>query len=132
MPYTLLQPGTIEAIQTEQAAVHGGSTTMRSPDLIQILLDRAIALNESAATDLASLAACYAYGLAHGKPFHDGNLSTALICTELFLTINGHRLLADDSTCVLGFSVLADGELSAESFTNWVRTHIAPREEAVF
>jgi death-on-curing protein len=126
MPFTLLQPATIEAIQTEQAAVHGGRTALRNPNLIQALADRASALNESTATDLASLAACYAYGLAHGRPFQDGNLSTALICTELFLTLNGHRLLADDSTCVLGFSVLANGELSAEAFANWVRSHIAP------
>jgi death-on-curing protein len=126
MPFTLLQTGTIEAIQTKQAAVHGGHTRLRTPDLIQTLEDRAAALNESTATDLASLAACYAYGLAHGQPFQDGNLSTALICTELFLILNGHRLLADDSTCVLGFSVLANGELSAEAFANWVRSHIAP------
>jgi death-on-curing protein len=126
MPFTLLRPDTIEAIQTEQAARHGGRTALRTPGLIQTLADRASALNESAATDLASLAACYAYGLAHGRPFHDGNLSTALVCTELCLTLNSHRLIADDTTCVLGFSVLANGELSAEAFANWLRSHIAP------
>ena len=123
MPFILIQEGVIEAIQAELAAEHGGRAGLRELSPIRMMHARAHALNDSTATDLASLAACYGYALAHDQLFHDA----ALIATELFLSLNGSRLGADDTTCFLGFTVVGNGELSAEAFASWIRGHIAPQ-----
>jgi death-on-curing protein len=129
MAFVLIRDGLIEAIQAEQVAHHGGQAGLRELSPIEMMHARAHALNESNSTDLASLAACYAYTLAHDQLFYDANLSTALITTELFLSLNGYRLSADDTTCFLGFTVVGNGELSAEAFARWIRSHIAPQTE---
>ena len=126
MAFQLLTDGIIEAIQAEQAAVHHSQTGLRELSMLKMLYARAEVLSESSSTDLASLAAIYGYGLAHDQLFHSGNLPTALLAIELFLHLNGHRLIADDATCFLGLNVVADGELSAEAFASWIRSHIAP------
>ena len=127
MPFVLIREELIEAIQAEQAAEHGGRAGLRERSPMKMMHARVRALNESASTDLASLAACYGYALAHDQLFHDANLSTALITTELFLSLNGYRLSADDTTCFLGFTVVGNGELSAEAFASWIRGHITPQ-----
>jgi len=126
MPFILIREGLIEAIQAEQTAEHGGRAGLRELSMMKMMHARARALSESSATDLASLAACYGYALAHDQLFHDANLGTALITIELFLTLNGYALSADDTTCFLGFMVVANGELSAEAFASWIRNHIVP------
>lgn len=130
MPFVLIREELIEAIQAEQAAEHGGRAGLRERSPMKMMHARVRTLNESTSVDLASLAACYGYALAHDQLFHDANLSTALITTELFLSLNGYRLSADDTTCFLGFSVVANGELSAEAFASWIRGHIAPQSAA--
>ena len=127
MPFVLIQEGVIEAIQSELVAEHGGQAGLRELSPIRFMHARAHALNDSTSTDPASLAACYGFALAHDQLFHDANLSTALIATELFLSLNGSRLGADDTTCFLGFMVVGNGELSAEAFASWIRGHIVPQ-----
>jgi len=124
MAFILLTDGVIPAIQAELAAAHGGATGLQELSMLRMLMARAEVLNEVSSTDLASLAACYGYGLAHDQLFVSNNLPTALVAIELFLNLNGHRLIADDTTCFLGLSVVADGELSAEAFAGWIRRHI--------
>ena len=129
MPSLLIREDVIEAIQAEQITRYGGRAGLRERSLIGLMYARLRALNESASTDLASLAACYGYAIAHDQLFHDANLSTALITTELFLSLNGYRLSADDTTCFLSFSVVGNDELSAEAFASWIRGHIEPKSE---
>jgi len=126
MTFVLLSDGVIEAIQAELATRHGVRTGLHERSMMRMLYARAHVLSESSSTDLASLAACYGYGLAHDQPFREGNQATALIVIELFLRLNGHELAADDTTCFLGLMVVADGELSAEAFASWIRGHIRP------
>jgi death-on-curing protein len=126
MPFTLIRDGLIEAIQAEIATQYGGQTGLRELSMMKMTQARVKALSESSATDLASLAACYGYALAHDQLFFNANLPTALTTIELFLSLNGYRLSADDTTCFLGLMVVANGELSAESFASWIRNHIVP------
>ncbi len=126
MAYILLHEAVIPAIQAEQAVLHKGRTGLRELSMLKMLIARAEVLSESTSTDLASLAAIYGYGLAHDQLFESENLTTALIAIELFLQLNGYKLIADDTTCFLGLCVVADGELSAEAFASWIRSHIAP------
>ncbi|MDV6331014.1 death-on-curing protein [Asticcacaulis sp. 201] len=130
MAFLLIREGVIEAVQAELVADHGTNadraTGLRERSMMKMMHARVHALNQSSATDLASLAACYGYALAHDQLFHGGNLAVALITIELFLTLNGYMLSADDTTCFLGLMVVADGELSAENFASWIRNHIVP------
>ncbi|ESQ75056.1 type II toxin-antitoxin system death-on-curing family toxin [Asticcacaulis sp. AC402] len=126
MPFQLIKDGVIQAVHDEICAHHGGRTGLREVSMMKMLYARAHVLNMSSATDLASLAACYGYGLAHDQPFHVANLPTALVVIELFLTLNGYRLNADDTACFLGLMVVAQGELSAEAFASWIRNHVVP------
>ena len=131
MAFILIRDGLIQAVQAEICAQHGGRPGLRENSMMKMLHARAGALNQSSATDLASLAACYGYGLAHDQLFHAANLPTALIVIEAFLNLNGYRLDADDTTCFLGLLVVADGELGAEAFASWIRGHISPLPAAV-
>lgn len=124
MALILLHEDIIEAVQAEQAALHNGRSGLRERSMLKMLMARAEVLSESSSTDLASLAAIYGYGLAHDQLFHSDNMPTALIAVELFLNLNGHRLVADDTTCFLGMCLIADGETSAEAFASWIRGHI--------
>lgn len=130
MPFILIRGGVIEALQAEIATQHGSSQSsrigLRELSMMKMMHARVKALNESSATDLASLATCYGYVLAHDQLFFDVNLPTALTTIELFLSLNGYVLSADDTTCFLGLMVVANGELSAESFARWIRNHIIP------
>lgn len=135
MPFILIREGLIEAIQAEIATQHGGGPNggigLRELSMMKMMHARVKALSESSATDLASLAACYGYALAHDQLFFDANLPTALTTIELFLSLNGYGLSADDTTCFLGLMVVANGELSAESFASWIRNHILPLNTSI-
>jgi death on curing protein len=124
--FVLLKDGIIPAIQAELAAEYGGAAGLRELSMLKMLMARTEVLSESRTADLASLAACYGYGLAHDELFLSHNLTTALLTIEVFLAQNGYRLVADDTTCYLGFGVVANGELSAEAFASWIRGHIVP------
>ena len=128
MAFVLVKDGLIAAIQAEAVATYGGRVGLRELSMLRMLSARTQVLNQSSSTDLASLAACYGYGLAHDQLFHSANLPTALIVIEMFLNLNGHELAADDTTCFLGLQVVANGELSAEAFGSWIRNHIVPKK----
>lgn len=109
------------AIHDEQIAEHGGASGVRDLGLLQSALARAPNLAAYGVPDIAALAAAYGFGLARNHPFVDGNKRTALVLTELFLTLNGYDLVADDAACVKTILALAEGSLSEEEFVEWVR-----------
>jgi death-on-curing protein len=74
---------------------------------------------------IADLAAAYAFGIVRNHPFVDGNKRVALVVTELFLDLNGHELLADDTDCVLTWRALADGELPERDLSTWISERLA-------
>jgi death-on-curing protein len=77
--------------------------------------------------DVAELAASYGFGIARNHPFVDGNKRTAFVSVELFLRLNGYRLSADDSACVLTMLAVAAGEMDGASFADWLRRHCVGR-----
>ncbi|MGN6423609.1 MAG: death-on-curing protein [Asticcacaulis sp.] len=124
MPLVLIKDGVIEAVQAQLAATHGGLSGLREKTMLRLLYARAEMLSKSASTDVAALAACYGYGLAHDRLFYSHNLGAALAIIELLLDLNGYALIADDTACFLGVSVAGQGELGAEAFAGWIRSHI--------
>ena len=116
------------AIHKRQLAEHGGIEGVRDEGLLSSALARPkhlLAYSQDA-PDVACLAAAYALGLAKNHPFLDGNKRTAVVVCETFIDLNGYRLTADDQAMYLTFLQLAEGMLSEEELTEWIRSHLQP------
>ena len=114
------------AIHSRQIAEHGGGDGVRDVGLLESALARPenVAAYEPDA-DIASLAAAYAFGIVKNHPFIDGNKRTGYVVMETFLIKNGYTLQASPVDKYTTFLQLAEGSLSEEELTNWLRTVIS-------
>lgn len=116
----------ILAIHDEQIAEHGGLAGVRDSGL----LDSAPARPQNAfsygETELCALAALYAAGIVRNHTFADGNKRSAFVSCELFLSLNGLLLTADDDACISNTVALAAGEIDEHAFADWLRAHTEP------
>ncbi|MBN8211635.1 MAG: type II toxin-antitoxin system death-on-curing family toxin [Xanthomonadales bacterium] len=114
------------AIHERQLAEHGGGTGVRD----EALLDSALARPQQLFAygdpppDLAALAASLAYGLARNHPFVDGNKRTAHVCYRVFLALNDARFVASDEEKYITMLKLAEGGLTEDELTAWLRAHL--------
>lgn len=114
------------AIHERQLAEHGGGTGVRD----EALLDSALARPQQLFAygdpppDLAALAASLAYGLARNHPFVDGNKRTAHVCYRVFLALNDAGLVASDEEKYITMLKLAEGSLTEDELTAWLRAHL--------
>jgi death-on-curing protein len=117
-----------EAIHQRQIAEHGGGEGIRDRGLLESALarPRQIFAYGSADTDMPALAAAYAFGLSRNHPFADGNKRIAAVTCELFLMLNGYRLLADNASLYPMFLGLASGNVSETEFADWLRANTRP------
>ena len=116
------------AIHRRQLAEHGGSEGVRDRGLLSSALARpknlATYSDSQDGPDLAELAASYAWGLARNHPFVDGNKRTAYVVCRTFLLLNGRDLEAPPDEKYLTFLRLAEGRLSEQELSNWIRDHL--------
>jgi death-on-curing protein len=78
-------------------------------------------------TDVAMLAAAYAFGLVKNHPYRDGNKRIGFLAMVTFLGMNGHELEATDAEVVAEILALADGSVSEESLADWIRQRSTKR-----
>ncbi len=82
-------------IHDEQLAAYGGAAGVRD----RALLESAVATPQVSFdktylhTDLAHMAAAYAFHIAQNQPFRDGNKRTGLAAALVFLDLNGVTVL---------------------------------------
>lgn len=113
------------AVHDEQLAVHGGLSGIRDRGAVESALARPRNLVAyEACNDVARLAAAYAYGIARNHGFADGNKRTALVTADLFLMLNGYELVSSPVENVLTILGVADGTLSEDELTSWIRKNI--------
>ena len=114
------------AIHDRQLAEHGGSSGVRDDHLLESALARPQQLYAygDPLPDLADLAATLAYGLARNHPFVDGNKRTAYVVCRTFLVLNDVDLTASAEEKYLTIIALAEGKLTVEEFTGWLRSRI--------
>lgn len=124
--WTWVQRRVVLAVHDEQIAEHGGQPGLRDAGLLESALARPMNAAAYGEADAPGLAAAYAYGIARNHPFLDGNKRTALVVSELFLELNGWRLNASDTECVLTFVALAAGHLAEPELAAWFRQHAQP------
>jgi len=124
-----IEEAVVLAVHEEQLAEHGGAVGIRDLGLLQSALARPQHLVAYGKPDVAALAAAYGYGIARNHPFMDGNERTTFTVTELFLTLNGYELLADDSSCVVTVLQVAEGSLAEAEFADWIRANLTVSRE---
>ena len=105
---------------------HGGLPGLRDESLLDSALARPKQrLAYSGKTDIAALAAVYAYGLARNHPFNDGNKRVAFMAMAVFAELNGREFNASEAEVVDVMLGLAAGELEEVQLTDWLRARLA-------
>jgi death on curing protein len=108
-------------VHAEQLALFGGADGIRDLGLLESALARPLNKFTYGESELAALAAAYAFGLARNHPFVDGNKRVAFGSLIVFLGLNevDFDVPPEEATgIILG---LAAGEVSEESLTRWIR-----------
>ena len=120
-----IRPEIVRAVHSRQLAEHGGTDGVRDEGLLDSALARPKNLfaYSSDPPDLGALAAAYAFGLVKNHPFVDGNKRTAFVVWRVFLMLNGEDLEATKEEKYLTFLRVADGSVSDEELSDWIRSH---------
>ena len=111
------------AIHDMQLAEHGGGAGLRDGNLLESAVAKPENLAAYGNPDAAALAAAHGYGISRNHAFIDGNKRIALVAAELFLQLNGWRVVVDDADCVLTMLAVAAGDISEDAFADWLRLH---------
>jgi death on curing protein len=109
------------AIHSRQLRRFGGAPGLRDEVLLRSALERPANKWRYEQSELAELAAAYAFGLAKNHAFIDGNKRIAFMTMVAFLRKNGVRFAPDQAHATSIIIALAAGEVSEESLTRWIR-----------
>ncbi|MFC5505621.1 MULTISPECIES: type II toxin-antitoxin system death-on-curing family toxin [Hyphomicrobiales] len=108
-------------IHAEQLALFGGPAGLRDRALLESALARAPNKHAYGESDIAALAAAYAFGVARNHPFVDGNKRAAFGCMIVFLGLNGIDFDVDPAMAAAAILALAAGEVEEDGLTRWIR-----------
>lgn len=108
-------------IHAEQLALFGGPAGLRDAGLLNSALARAANKFAYGETDLAAMAAAYAFGIARNHPFVDGNKRAAFAAIIVFLGLNDIDFLASETDATAIILELAAGNVGEEGLTRWIR-----------
>lgn len=124
---TWLDRTILEALHADQISEHGGRLGIRDEGLLESAIARPKQKwHYEPETDLAFLAAAYAFGIGKNHPFVDGNKRAALVAAYTFLAINGLELEASEPETVAVILGTADGSLSEDELASWIRSRLIP------
>lgn len=112
---------TIQDIHAEQLVIYGGPEGIRDQGLLESAVARPINRFAYGETDLAALAAAYAFGLARNHPFVDGNKRAAFLAMMTFLRFNGVAFAPTQPMAAAAILALAAGEVDEDGLTRWIR-----------
>jgi death on curing protein len=108
-------------IHAEQLALFGGGDGLRDRGLLESALARPLNKFAYGETDLAALAAAYAFGIARNHPYVDGNKRAAFASLIVFLGLNGIDFDAPPEEATAVILELASGKLEEEGLARWIR-----------
>ncbi|MBL4638897.1 MAG: type II toxin-antitoxin system death-on-curing family toxin [Kordiimonadaceae bacterium] len=114
------------AVHRRQLAEHGGDDGVRDATLLESALRKPKNLYHygEPKSDIAAMAAAYAFGICNNHPFVDGNKRTAFVICQLFLKLNGKELTASQVNKYQMFLNLADGKVTEQELTDWIARSI--------
>ena len=112
----------VDSIHVDPRQKHCGLVGVRDENALEAPLARARPQwSDEPTSDLASLGAAYAFGLARAHPFSDGNKSTALVAMMTFLGRNGKELSATEVDAVQLMVAQAGGDVTEAALADWIR-----------
>jgi death-on-curing protein len=111
----------VVAIHSRQLRRFGGAAGLRDDGLLRSAIERPINKWHYEQSELAELAAAYAFGLAKNHAFVDGNKRIAFMSMMTFLRKNGVRFAPKQALATKIIMSLAAGEVSEESLARWIR-----------
>jgi death-on-curing protein len=122
----------LDAMHADQIRQHGGSYGVRDAGLLESALMRPQnRWRYESDSDLSTLAASYAFGLAKNHGYVDGNKRVAFSAAYLFLALNGWEIDTPEPEVVAVMVALASGGIGEEHLTEWLRVRIIPLPEDV-
>ncbi len=116
----------LDVIHESQLREHGGSAGVRDEGLIESALARPQHKFAYSQSDLATLAAAYAFGLAKNHGFVDGNKRSAFMAAYVFLDINGFDIDATEPEVVDVMKRVASSRITEPALATWLRSRIRP------
>ncbi len=115
-----------DAIHFDQLRQHGGIPGLRDENARESTLARPRSRwAHEPESDLAALAAAYAYGIATNHGYNHGNKRMAFLAMYVFLGLNGWEIEAPEPNVVEIMVELADGRLDEGSLADWLRDHMS-------
>jgi death-on-curing protein len=108
-------------LHAEQLALFGGPDGIRDQGMLESALGRPVNKFSYGETDLATLAAAYAFGIARNHPFVDGNKRAAFGALIVFLGLNEIDFMVPPESATAMILALAAGEVDEEGLTRWIR-----------
>jgi death-on-curing protein len=117
----------LDSAHLDQLREHGGLPGIRDENALEAALARPQQkYHYEPDSDLATLAAAYAFGIAKAHPFNDGNKRAAILSAVTFLVLNGQDLDADEEVVVQVVTALAAGSLTEPALATWIRNRLIP------
>lgn len=110
----------IKAMHAEQLALFGGPAGIRDEGVLESALARPLNRWHYGTTDLPSLAAAYAFGIARNHAFVDGNKRTAFAAMMVFLRRNQIPFAPSQADATAVMLALAAGEITEEGLARWI------------
>jgi len=107
-------------VHAEQLALFGGSDGIRDLGLLESALARPINKFAYGESDLAVLAAAYAFGIARNHPFVDGNKRAAFASIIVLLGLNGIDFDVPPQEATVMMVGLGAGEIDEEGMARWI------------
>ena len=111
-------------VHAEQLALFGGADEVRDLGLLESALGRPLNKFAYGETNLAVLAAAYAFGIARNHPFVDGNKRAAFASIIVFLGLNGIDFNVPPETATAIILGLAAGEINEDGLARWIEDNI--------
>ena len=108
-------------MHAEQLALFGGPEGIRDRGLLESAILRPVNQWHYGQTDMAALAAAYAFGLARNHAFVDGNKRIAFHAMMVFLRGNHIPFKPDPAPATAIILALAGGEVGEVGLTRWIR-----------
>lgn len=113
-------------VHDRQIELFGGQYGLRDAGLLDSAITRPKNFFFYENADIVRLSAAYGYGICQNHPFIDGNKRTAFVVAIAFIKTNGFKFQASQVEVVRTMENLADGILSEEAFSDWIKKHSAP------
>jgi len=115
----------VDAAHLDQLREHGGLPGIRDENALEAALARPQQKwHYEPDSDLATLAAAYAFGLAKAHPLNDGNKRAAFLTAVIFLGLNGKDIDATEAEVVQAVTALAAGSLTEAALATWIRERL--------